>query len=875
MRPERWQQIDQLLEVALDHPPAERDAFLTKACAGDETLRRKVESLLRSDEAAQSFIEAPAVGLAAEVIAERQARLRTGQQLGHYQILSKLGAGGMGEVYLAQDTRLGRKVALKILPTRFTQDAERLRRFEQEARAASALNHPNILTIHEIGQVDATHYIVTEFIDGQPLRQRMNDVRLRLSEALDVAVQVASALAAAHEAGIVHRDIKPENIMLRRDGYVKVLDFGLAKLSEAPPEIIDMHAPIAAKVTTGFGAVMGTAPYMSPEQARGQSVDARSDIFSLGIVLYEMITGRAPFEGESSSDVIAALLAKEPLPLAECLAEVPRELEQLVAKTLCKDREKRYQSVNDLLVNLKAVNQDLEARTNGRGVISGEVAAVHRTSAEYLLNEIQHHKRAVFLALAILVIASVTLVYFEWPGKAIDSVAVLPFVNASADPNLEYLADGIPESISNSLSQLPHLKVMSRNSVFSFKGRNINAKEIGQKLGVRAVLTGTVTQQGENLMISLELVDTRDNSELWGQQYNRRLADVFAVQEEIAKEVSDKLRLKLTGAETQQLAKRPTENLKAFQYYVQGRAYAHRRTREDLLRAISYCEQAIKEDPNFALAYTGLSDAYSNLGVRGYIEPREGRRKSEEAARQALALDEGVAEAHAALGLVYTHYAPFNFSLGDRELRRAIELSPSLAMAHQYLATSLARQGRLEESLEETLKARELDPLSPIIARTVVLPYYLKRDYARALELLRQADHLGPPFTTLLEFGVYVKNGTLDETLGRLEKAKLERKDDPLLIYGIGIIYAAQGKRAEALQIIKQLEQMSGSSLIQAQWIARIYAGLNDREQALTWLERGLDAGANAGFVKDEPVWDPIRNDPRFTNLLVRMGIAT
>src|SRR5438477_550023 len=364
MRPERWQQIDQLLEVALDHPPAERAAFLARACAGDETLRRKVESLLRSDEAAQSFIEAPAVGLAAEVLAEQQARLRTGQQLGHYQILSRLGAGGMGEVYLAQDTRLGRKVALKILPTRFTQDAERLRRFEQEARAASALNHPNILTIHEIGQVDATHYIVTEFIDGQPLRQRMNSAKLMLSEALDVAVQVASALAAAHEAGIVHRDIKPENIMLRCDGYVKVLDFGLAKLSEAPPEIIDLPAPSFAKVTTGFGAAKGTAPYMSPEQGRGQSVDARSDIFSLGVVLYEMITGRAPFEGETASDVIAALLTGEPLPLAECLPEVPRELEQVVAKTLCKDREKRYQSINDLLADLKKVKQELDASAN-------------------------------------------------------------------------------------------------------------------------------------------------------------------------------------------------------------------------------------------------------------------------------------------------------------------------------------------------------------------------------------------------------------------------------------------------------------------------------------------------------------------------------
>jgi tetratricopeptide (TPR) repeat protein len=352
------------------------------------------------------------------------------------------------------------------------------------------------------------------------------------------------------------------------------------------------------------------------------------------------------------------------------------------------------------------------------------------------------------------------------------------------------------------------------------------------------------------------------------------LKDVFAVQEEIAKEISEKLRLKLTGAERQQLAKRPTENLKAFQYYIQGRAYAQRRTREDLLRAVSYCEQAIEEDRNYALAYTGLADAYSNLGLRSYIEPLEGRRKAEEAARKALALDEDLPEAHTALGQAYIEFAPYNFSVGDGELRRAIELSPSLAMAHQYLGTSLTRQGRLDESIEEMLKARELDPLSPIAARSVVLPYYLKRDYARALELLRQADELGPRFIALLEIGVYIQNGLLDETLAELEKAKLERKNDPLLIYGTGMIYAAQGKPAEALRIIKELEAMSGTSLSEAQWIARIYAALKEKEQALTWLETGLAAGAIGGFVKDDPMWDTIRSDPRFDDLLRRMDIT-
>src|SRR6266496_766767 len=458
----------------------------------------------------------------------------------------------------------------------------------------------------------------------------------------------------------------------------------------------------------------------------------------------------------------------------------------------------------------------------------------------------------------------------ELPAK---SIAVLPLDNQNRDPDTEYLSDGIPESIINSLSQLPNLKVMSRNSVFHYKGKEMDPQAVAKELKVQAVLTGRMTQRGDGLSISVELINAQDNSQIWGQQYNRKLADVFAVQEEIAKEISEKLRLKLSGAERQQLAKRPTENLKAFQYYMQGRSYINRRTREDLLTAIRYCQKAIDEDRNYALAYAGLADACGTLGVYGYIAPIEGRRQGEEAARKALALDENLAEAHVALGQVYVTFAPSNFPLGDRELRRAIELSPSLALAHLYLGTSLGRQGRLDEALQEYLKARELDPLSSVIARVQALPYYLKRDYVRALELLRQASELGPAFSTTWEIGVYIQNPLFNETLAELEKAKRERKNDSILIYDAGMIYAAQGKRAEALQTIKELEGMSGTNLAQAHWIAKIYATLNEKELAFSWLERGLATGAIGVFYKDEPVWDPIRSDPRFTDLVRRMGI--
>ena len=456
----------------------------------------------------------------------------------------------------------------------------------------------------------------------------------------------------------------------------------------------------------------------------------------------------------------------------------------------------------------------------------------------------------------------------ELPAK---SIAVLPFDNQNRDPDTEYLSDGIPESIINSLSQLPNLKVMSRNSVFHYKGKNTDAPAVAKELKVQTVLTGRMTQRGDGLSISVELINAQDNSQIWGQQYNRKLADVFAMQEEIAKEISEKLRLKLTGAERQQLAKQPTQNLKAFQYYMQGRAYTQRRTREDLLEAISYCEKAIEEDSNYALAYAGLADAIAALGVRGYIAPLEARRKAGEAARKALVLDENLAEAHAVIGYVDTAFTPYNFSLGDRELRRAIELSPSLALAHQYLGLSFIKQGRLDEGLEESLKARELDPLSSSMARTVAMTYYLKRDYVRALELLRQSNELGPPFSVTVEIGIYIQNRSFNETLAELEKAKRERKNDPLLIYSTGVVYAAEGKRAEALQVIKELEEMSGSGLDQAHWIAKIYATLNEKEQALTWLERGLAMGAIGAFYKDDPVWDPIHSDPRFEALVEKM----
>ena len=808
----------------------------------------------------------------------------------------------MGEVYLAEDTRLHRKVALKVLPAELTQNENRLRRFEQEAQAAAALNHPNIAHIYEIGEADGLRFIAMEYVEGATLREKIHREQTELRKLLRYLQQVAEGLAKAHDAGIVHRDLKPDNVMITHDGYAKILDFGLAKLTEQTKPLggegaaEDAPTAVLRQPLSTPGLIMGTVGYMSPEQTQAKAVDHRSDIFSFGCILFEAATGQRAFESESTIDTLHKIVHTPAPMVKDANPSAPIELTRIVRRCLAKDPDERYQSIKEAAIELRELRRELEgaevlettvppssvgstisSTKSGTATVSSAARST-ASSAEYIITEIKQHKLAAIGILGALVLGAVGFAAYMQARNtevAIESIAVLPFVNQNHDPNTEYLSDGITESIINSLSQLPNLKVMSRTSVFHYKGKDTDPQAVAKELKVRAVLTGIVTQRGDGLSISVELVNGQDNSQIWGQHYNRKLADVFAVQEEMAKEISEKLRLKLTGAERQQLARRPTQNVQAFQYYMQGRVYTQLRTREDLLTAIRLYERAIEEDRKYALAHAGLADAYSTLGLRSYIAPIEGRRKAEEAARKALALDDNLAEAHAALGYAYTLFTPYNFPPGDRELRRAIELSPSFALGYFYLGNSLLRQGRLDESLAEYSKARELDPLSPTIARAAATFYYLKRNFVRALELLRQANELGPPFSFSWEIEAYIQNSLFNEALAELEKAKRERKNDPILIYSTGMLYAAQGKRAEALLVIKELEDMSGASLSQAHWIAKICATLNEKELALRWLERGFAEGEIGVFYKDELVWDSIRSDPRFADLLLQMGIPS
>ena len=550
---------------------------------------------------------------------------------------------------------------------------------------------------------------------------------------------------------------------------------------------------------------------------------------------------------------------------------------------LRKDRDERYQTARELLGDLREVQLGLEvqhqvsvrSRAHEHGGQLEPAAQMYRGAAKYLAKH--RWAGAGILSIALLLVFA-AVKYLPANNQTIDSLAVLPFVNVGGDPNSEYLADGITESLINGLSQLPNMKVIARNSVFRYKvkdpqGGVPDPQKVAKELEVKAVLIGRIIQRGDDLFVSAELVNARDDSHIWGAQYDRKVSDVFAVPEQIARDISAELRSKLAGETPPQPAKHDTENLKALEYYMRGRSYLHRRTREDLLLAGSYYQKAVEEDQNYALAYAGLAEVYGNLGARGYLSPAEGRRKLDEAARKALSLDPNLAAAHVMMGYSSMAFAPYDFANGDRELRRALELSPSLAIGHLYLALSLFKQSRFDEGRDEMLKARELDPFSAIIARQVALYYLLKRDYRRALQILRQADQSGPPFTTSTEIDVYIENQLYDEALNTLEKESRDRKGDPLLICNRGMVYAAQGRRVEALKVVAELEQLSGVDYSQAQCIAKVYATMKEKDLAFTWLERGMGTGALGVFYRDDPVWDSVRDDLRFSKLLQRMRV--
>jgi serine/threonine protein kinase/TolB-like protein/Tfp pilus assembly protein PilF len=838
-----------------------------------------------------------------------------GTRFGRYEIRSQLGVGGMGEVYLAQDTKLGRTVALKFLPSEVSSDQKRMQRFTREAHAVSALNHPNIITIHEIEQEGAVTFIATEFIEGVTLRERMKRGALPVEEALDVAIQMASALAAAHAKEIVHRDIKPENVMLREDGYVKVLDFGLAKLAEnssTTPEAV-------TQVHTDVGAVIGTARYMSPEQARGIEVDGRTDIFSLGIVLYEMLAGRSPFEGATNHEVVASILKEEPPPLSDYVEHVPARLQEVVSRALMKDRDERYLTAREMLEDLRTLKQDLEfelklaraaksvsdaggsaqadspggaASAGGGGTTTDQFARptarepLARATMSGILHSAEHKRRGhlllVGLAALAVAIALFSYWYFSRPAGAINSVAVLPFVNVGGDADTEYLSDGLTESLINSLSELPNLKVIARSSVFRYKGRDVDPQTVGRELGVHAVLTGRVVRMNDELFIETELVDVDTQTRLWGERYNRKLSDIIALQDDISREISEKLRLKLSGEERKQLAKRYTESAEAYQLYWKGRYYWNKRRPEDIREASRYFQQAIELDPSYALAYTGLADCYV-LGNLLQLSPKEAMPVAIEKTNKALAIDPQLAEAHTSLAKIKLSYE-WDWAGAESEFRRALELKPGYATAHQWYGVYLSEMGRHDESLEHRKRALELDPLSLSISTGLARAYFWARRYDESIAHLQKALERDPKYAdTHWSFGLaYEQKKMYDEAVAAYQRAiSLSKTAEfpegkPEMIAALGHAYAVAGRRDDALRILEQLKELVGrQSYVSPYSIALIHAALGDKEQAFEWLERAYrERDESFIHLKVDPRLDHLRDDPRFIEMLRLIKLA-
>jgi eukaryotic-like serine/threonine-protein kinase len=813
----------------------------------------------------------------------------TPETISHYRILSKLGAGGMGEVYLAEDLNLGRRVALKLLPAKFTKDPERVRRFEQEARAASATSHPNILTIYEIGQVETetgvTHFMAMEFVEGKTLRQRLKN-GLKLDEAIEVAVQIASALAAAHGVGITHRDIKPENIMLRTDGYVKILDFGLAKLTEtaflqgndpAATYAEAIEDPFDDRYTTALpgsqketnpGVILGTVSYMSPEQARGLKVDTRTDIFSFGIVLFEMIAGRSPFEGKTTADMMVSILDRQPTPISRYIHNVSAELERIIYKALVKNRDDRYQLAKTMLADLKSLQRRmlLDAGHEQTAELSPDEVAARRPPSKD--SGMKDSERTT---------SGPARLSSGSQRAPLDSLAVLPFFTTSGDPNATYLAEGIPESLIINLSRLSELRVMAWSTVVRFRGRERDALEIGRDLGVRAIFAGRMYQFGEDLVIKTELVDVNDGSQLWGAQYRRKLDDLGAIEQELSIEICERLKVRLNEEERRRLAKRYTENAAAYQAYLKGRYYWNQRTARALRKAVESFEEAIKLDDGYALAYAGLADCYCLVSIYGAAPPKAVMPRAKAAAMKALELDDGLAEAHTSLAAALVWF-DWNWEASEREFKRAIELNPHYAVAHHwYGSVLLSAQGRFDEALASEGRALELEPLSLVINSNMGFICYQAARFDEAIEHLRRTLEMDDDFVyARFHLGMcHAHRGDFDNAISELKRAIEQAGGRGALIQAaLGYAYAVAGRRDEALQVLAQLQTFPMNRDVSPFYLAMVQSGLGDKEEALKWLESACEERYNwMVWLGVEPMFENLRRAAPFEAMLRHIGL--
>lgn len=758
--------------------------------------------------------------------------LSIGDKLGPYEILAPIGSGGMGQVYRARDARLNRNVAIKVSGEQFSQ------RFESEVKAIAALNHPNICQIYDVGP----NFLVMEFIDGKPIVDSGRAQALPPGEALQIARQIAAALETAHAKGIIHRDLKPANILATAGGVVKLLDFGLAKrdydkLPEDETQSIDM---------TQVGTIMGTPAYMSPEQAEGKVVDARSDIFSFGLVFYEMLAGHRAFSGGSSAAILGAIVHKDPEPL-----NAPPALAAIVRKCLSKSPDARFQTATDLRAALDS------ASTRG---ISG------RETPAFAL---------VFGAILLVIALAGAYIYLRRPKAGIDSIAVLPLENRNNDPDADYISDGVTESINNSLARLPGLKVTPHSVALHYKGKAMDMQKVGNELGVQTVLTGDVRQRGNDLTINVELDDVRNGAQLWGEQYNRKIADLLAVQSDIAREVSQRLRSELSADDQRKLTKGSTDNPEAYRLFLKGKFYTNKLTKEGFDTGIDYFNQAIAVDPNYALAYSGLAFNYVNQDD-WFMSPNEAGPKTKDAAKKALSIDESDAGAHLSMAIV-THWYDWNWAAAEKEFQRAIELSPNNSDAHSYYSWFLAPMGRRDQSLEEAKLARQADPLSGFASFTVGAALVFARQWDPAIEQLHGAIAVDPNFWFAHCFlgRAYEQEAKLPEAIAEFKRAVELEKDNAETWSGLGHAYALSGNRAEAQKIIDQLEQESGHRWVAPYNIAIIDAALGHKDKAFAALDQAYKDRSYylPTYLATDSRLDSLHSDPRFAELYRRVGL--
>lgn len=897
MTPERYEHIGDLFDQALQLAPGEQRAFLVRACGPDNELREVVEKMLAQHRVDDEFLARPALNVAATLLAQHpdtslaQVSL-AGQTFSHYKILAQLGAGGMGEVWLAEDTQLSRKVALKLLPNKFAGEPagepERSRRFETEAKAASATNHPNIVTIHEIGKSDRTYYIAQEYVEGETLRHRISQGPIPLLEALNIAYQIANALAAAHAAGVIHRDIKPENVMVRHDGFVKVLDFGLARIQPVETDSDSFSEAKTLSKNTAPGVILGTVSYMSPEQTRGEKLDARSDQWSLGVVLYEMLTGRRPFHGNSMPEIFVAILERQPTPLTESLANPPAQLNQILHKLLAKDAEHRYPSSAQLADDLKRFHRRLELDAeresgadwrDGRDHSSAAKSFEAAPSLAGTFRQLQKHKvRFAIIALILLALgASVAYLFLRAPAGngAIDSIAVLPFQNLSGNKELTYLSDGLSQSLIDRLSELPQLKVISRSSSFKFRDENIDVRSVASQLGVRAILTGSVAQIGEEIVIRFELTDATNDRHIAGGQYQRKTGNIVGVQHEIAQVASEKLRLKLTDSQSRRFDKNGTENSEAYRYYLNGLVELNG-SQDVRGKALEYFEQAVSFDQGFAAAYAEIGWIYL-ARANGSGNPHELMPKAKDAIDRALALDPNLAKAHALLAMMKEY--EFDWWNAEREYLRAIDLSPNLDFARNNYAFFLSVIGRQNDALLALEQQRVLDPINQRLAllqKGMILSQARKFD--EALRTLQEAQAVEPtnevpPF--FLGY-VYAGKGLYNEAAGYLRKSVAllggEKKYSQPLVY-LAATYAQMPEtRNESRALLTRIEAMSGYN--SPALLAAVYSALGDRDKAIELLEQAyINRDLLLRYVGTGYEYDGLRADLRFKAILKRLNL--